>query len=155
MITAHTIHHRPEGTASYTISLTYEDRFLRRKKLVTDCGVAFVLDLEQTTSLYHGDHIECADGTCIMVQAKPETLAKITGGNLLELAWHIGNHHTPCQIANGFLLIQHDHVIEHMVEHLGGVVSYVQEPFTPLGGAYGHGRTHSHAHGASTHVHAH
>jgi urease accessory protein len=155
MITAHTIHHRHEGTASYTISLTYEDRFLRRKKLVTDCGVAFVLDLEQTTSLYHGDHIVCADGTCIMVQAKPETLAKITGGNLLELAWHIGNRHTPCQIANGFLLIQHDHVIEHLVEHLGGVVSYVQEPFTPLGGAYGHGRTHSHDHGASTHVHTH
>jgi urease accessory protein len=155
MITAHTIHHRHEGTASYTISLTYEDRFLRRKKLVTDCGVAFVLDLEQTTSLYHGDHIVCADGTCIMVQAKPETLAKITGGNLLELAWHIGNRHTPCQIANGFLLIQHDHVIEHLVEHLGGVVSYVQEPFTPLGGAYGHGRTHSHDHGARTHVHTH
>ena len=155
MNTAHTIHRNPEGTASYTISLTYEDRILRRKKLVTDCGVAFVLDLEQTTSLYQGDQIECADGTCILVQAKPEKLAKITGANLLELAWHIGNRHTPCQIGNGCLLIQHDHVIEHMVEHLGGVVTHVQEPFTPLGGAYGHGRTHSHDHGASTHVHTH
>ena len=146
MITAHTIHHHPEGAADYTLSLTYEDRFLRRKKLITDCGMGFILDLEQTTSLDHGDHIECTDGTHILVQAKPETLAQITGANLLELAWHIGNRHTPCQIEASHLLIQRDHVREGMLRLLGAEIEPMQAPFTPEGGAYGHGRTHSHHH---------
>ena len=153
---AHLIHHSPEHTVhDDIISLSYTDRFLRRKKLVTDGGLSFVLDLEQTTSLDDGDHIEIADGTRILVKAKPETLAKITGPNLLEFAWHIGNRHTPCQIMSGYLLIQTDHVIEHMIEHIGGFVEHVTEPFTPLGGAYGAGRTHSHDHGVSAHVPAH
>jgi urease accessory protein len=82
-------------------------------------------------------------------------LAALRGKNLMELAWHIGNRHTPCEVVDDQLLIQHDHVIEHMIEHLGGQVEHVTRPFTPMGGAYGHGRTHSHEHGASTHVHTH
>ena len=53
------------------------------------------------------------------------------------------------------LLVQRDHVIEHMIEHLGGKVEHVTRPFNPMGGAYRHGRTHSHEHGASAHVHTH
>lgn len=155
MLSAHIIHRTPTKAADYRCSLTYADRFLRRKRLDTDCGIGFVLDLEQTTNLNHGDHIELTDGTRIAVIAKPETLAAVTGPNLVELAWHIGNRHTPCQIDADRLLIQHDHVIEHMVEHLGGQVEHITGPFTPMGGAYGHGRTHSHDHGATTHVHAH
>ncbi|MEC8197334.1 MAG: urease accessory protein UreE, partial [Pseudomonadota bacterium] len=50
------------------------------------------------------------------------------------------------------LLIQRDHVIKEMLELLGATVTEVTEPFTPEGGAYGHGRTHSHDH---SHPHAH
>ena len=32
------------------------------------------------------------------------------------------------------------------LEKLGAEVETVKEPFNPEGGAYGHGRTHSHAH---------
>ena len=155
MLSAHIIHHAPTQSATRSCSLSYAERFVRRKRLNTDCGLGFVLDLEKTSNLNHGDHIELTDGTRIEVRAKPETLASITGDNLVELAWHIGNRHTPCQIDGTRLLIQHDHVIEHMVEHLGGKVEHVTLAFTPLGGAYGHGRTHSHEHGATTHVHTH
>jgi len=156
MLKAYIVHHNcKQDEYSDSISLSYSDRFLRRKTLMTDGGMTFVLELEQTTSLADGDQIEIADGKRIRVKAKSESLAKITGTNLLELAWHIGNRHTPCQIASGYLLIQTDHVIEHMIKHLGGSVEHVIEPFTPLGGAYGHGRTHSHEHGASAHAHAH
>jgi urease accessory protein len=72
---------------------------------------------------------------------------------LVQLAWHIGNRHTPCQIEKDRLVIQDDPVIGHMLEHLGATVTQVVEPFTPEGGAYGHGRTHSHAHGATAHDH--
>jgi urease accessory protein len=50
------------------------------------------------------------------------------------------------------LLIQRDPVIGHMLEHLGASVVPVREPFTPEGGAYGHGRTHAHEHGATAHT---
>jgi urease accessory protein len=43
-------------------------------------------------------------------------------------------------------LIQNDHVIRDMLTKLGATLRDVSEPFIPEGGAYGHGRTHSHAH---------
>ena len=156
MKTVYVIHRSPSDTLeNCSVALTYDERLLRRRKLQTEEGDAFILDLEKATSLEHGDVLECTDGTRVLVQAKPELLAQITGENLPKLAWHIGNRHTPCQIAPNHLLIQHDHVIEHMVTHLGGIIVHVEEPFTPLGGAYGHGRTQSHEHGATTHAHAH
>ena len=51
------------------------------------------------------------------------------------------------------MLIQDDPVIGHMLEHLGATLAKVTAPFTPEGGAYGHGRTHSHAHGHTAHEH--
>jgi urease accessory protein len=44
-------------------------------------------------------------------------------------------------------------VIAHMLEHLGATVNRIDAPFMPEGGAYGHGRTHSHEHGATAHEH--
>jgi urease accessory protein len=38
------------------------------------------------------------------------------------------------------ILIRRDHVIAHMLEHLGARVAEVEAPFDPEGGAYdGHG----------------
>jgi len=52
-------------------------------------------------------------------------------------------------------LIQQDHVLENMLRLLGADIEKLDAPFTPEGGAYGHGRTHSHAHGPSVdHEHA-
>jgi urease accessory protein len=63
------------------------------------------------------------------------------------MAWHIGNRHMPCQFAGDHLLILRDPVIGHMLrDHLGADVAEVDAPFTPEGGAYGHGRTMPHAH---------
>lgn len=134
------------ATASGTVTLTYDDRFLRRKVLTTATGERFLVDLLQTTSLDDGDAFELADGRFVEVIAANEALLEITGKNLTRLAWHIGNRHTPCQIEPTRLLIQTDHVIRDMLEKLGADVRDISEPFTPEGGAYGHGRTHGHAH---------
>jgi len=131
---------------SDTVALTYEDRFLRRKKLTATSGRSFVVDLPHTESLDHGDALELPDGTRIGIVAAEEALLEVRGANLARLAWHIGNRHTPCQIETGRLLIQHDHVIRDMLAQLGADLREVHEAFTPEGGAYGHGRTHSHAH---------
>ncbi|KNG94910.1 urease accessory protein UreE [Pseudaestuariivita atlantica] len=155
MQTTHTYHDHGHGPASDSLQLTYEDRFLRRKVLTTAKGADLLVDLKQTTSLDHGGRLVTTDGAEVEIIAAPEPLLEITADDLTRVAWHIGNRHTPCQIEAGRLLIQNDPVMASMLEHLGATTRAVTEPFTPEGGAYGHGRTHAHEHGATLHTHAH
>tara|TARA_E500000075_G_scaffold34831_1_gene31279 strand:- start:3836 stop:4348 length:513 start_codon:yes stop_codon:yes gene_type:complete len=149
------INNRDRGLADGVITLDYESRFLRRKRLVTDSGEAFLVELPEAVSLSATDGFELDDGRVIAIQPKPEPLLKITHDHLPRIAWHIGNRHTPCQIEQGHLLIQQDHVLEDMLRLLGADIEKLDAPFTPEGGAYGHGRTHSHAQGPSVdHEHA-
>ena len=151
------IHNIDAISADGVITLDYEGRFLRRKRLVTDEGEAFLVELPETVSLSATDGFILDDRRIIAIRPKPEPLLKITHNHLPRIAWHIGNRHTPCQIEQHYLLIQQDHVIENMLELLGATIEKLEAPFTPEGGAYGHGRTHSHEHGAtheSVHSHA-
>jgi urease accessory protein len=141
------------GQSADRLVLDYEGRFLRRKRLILTSGAAVLVDLPETVSLEAGDALETADGRLIEIAAAPEPLLKITG-DLTRLAWHIGNRHTPCQIADDHLLIRADHVLADMLTRLGAGVETVTAPFTPEGGAYGHGRTHGHDHSHS-HSHSH
>lgn len=152
MLTVQTYHDHGHGTAADTIELSYEARFLRRRVLTTASDTRVLVDLDKTTSLDHGGRLITNDGTEIEVIAAQEPLLEITAANLTHLAWHIGNRHTPCQIEPDRLLIQPDHVIEALMVKLGATVRDVTQAFTPEGGAYGHGRTHSHDH-ASGHAH--
>lgn len=138
-----------------TVSLTYDARLLRRKRLVSDTGRAFLVDLPDTRSVDEGDAFALEDGTRVAVVAAPEDLVSVSGDNLNRLAWHIGNRHTPCQIEADRLLIARDHVLEAMLAHLGAETDIVTEPFRPEGGAYGHGRTFGHSHGDADHDHHH
>lgn len=146
---------RPAGTwagAVDEVLLDYDQRFLRRRRLDSAAGEAFMVDLPETTSLNHGDAFELEDGRLICVAAADEPLLEIHADDLVRLAWHIGNRHTPCQIEPGRLLIRRDHVLQDMVERLGGHVHTIIAPFRPEGGAYGHGRTLGHSHGADDHI---
>ncbi|MEN8919807.1 MAG: urease accessory protein UreE [Octadecabacter sp.] len=142
---ARSVIHRHDYHGADKVTLTYDDRFLRRKVLTTERGSQFLVDLEHTTSLNSGDWFELEDGKLIEVVPATEALLEVTG-DLAKLAWHIGNRHTPCQIAPDRLLIQHDHVMHDMLTKLGATLRDVTEPFTPEGGAYGVGRTHGHSH---------
>lgn len=129
------------------VILGYDERLLRRKRLVTTAGEGFLVDLPAVTNLDDFWGFQLEDGRAIAVIAAEEALVQITGPDLPRLAWHIGNRHTPCQIAPARLLIRRDHVLEAMLAQLGAAVAYVTEPFTPEGGAYGTGRTMGHSHG--------
>ena len=148
------VHDIDKNAASAEITLDYEGRFLRRKRLVANTGEAFMVELPETVSLSATDGFLLDDGRLIAVRPKPEPLLKITHSHLPRIAWHIGNRHTPCQIEQNYLLIQQDHVLEDMLHLLGADTEKLVAPFTPEGGAYGHGRTHSHDHGSS-HNHDH
>jgi urease accessory protein len=131
--------------ATGRVVLGYEDRFLRRKRLVTTAGESFIVDLAETSNLLAGDAFELADGRLVEIAAADEAVLVVTG-DLVRLAWHIGNRHTPCQIEPGRLVIRADHVLADMLRGLGATVTEAREPFTPEGGAYGMGRTMGHAH---------
>lgn len=143
--------------AQARVTLGYDARFLRRKRLQTDAGEGFLVDLAETVSLDHGDAFRLEDGRLVEVLAADEPLIEVRG-DLPRLAWHIGNRHTPCQIGADRLLIRADPVLAGMLRGLGAAVSETTGPFRPEGGAYGQGRTMGHDHGhdhAHGHVHHH
>ena len=128
------------------IELSYDERFLRRKKLTSYNGIEFLVDLKNTISLKKDDKFKLDSGLLINVRFKIEELLEIKGNNLMHLIWHIGNRHIPCQIEENRILIQNDKVIEEMILRLNGQTKVVLEAFDPEGGAYGIGRIHGHRH---------
>ena len=57
-----------ESGRGLVITLDYEARFLRRKRLLSDTGEPFLVDLAETVSLDHGDVFICDDGTEITLE---------------------------------------------------------------------------------------
>lgn len=127
-----------------SVVLDYDARLLRRKLLTSTGGTAFLVDLPSVTNL---DEVWGfgVDDAHIRIQPADEAVLVITG-DLPRLAWHIGNRHTPCQILPDRLIIREDHVLEAMLRGLGASITRAAQPFTPEGGAYGHGRTMGHSH---------
>ncbi|WP_126975967.1 urease accessory protein UreE [Frigidibacter oleivorans] len=144
-----------DGGEADSVTLDYAGRFLRRKRLTSDGGIGFLVDLAETASIEPGDAFLLSDGRQIAVRAADETLIEVTGPDLPRLAWHIGNRHTPCQIAPDRLVIAQDPVLAGMLRGLGATLRDITGPFRPEGGAYGHGRTMGHDHGDHGHHHVH
>ena len=110
-----------------TITLTYDQRFIRRKKLVSDNNFGFLVNLSETVSLKKNDGFLLDNGSIILIKSADEELLEITSNNLMKITWHIGNRHIPCQIENVRLLIQVDKVIENLIIKLGGHIKKVKE----------------------------
>ncbi len=138
------------GEASDVVVLAFEDRHRRRVAMRGVRGIAFLLDLPEAVALRGGDALVLDDGRLVEVVGAPEPLVEITGANeaaTVRIAWHLGNRHLPVQLAGRRLRIRRDHVIEAMVEGLGGLLRPIEAPFDPEGGAYAGGYGHAHAHG--------
>ncbi len=148
MIRATSLTHSHEPPLD-TVTLSYDDRYRRRIALTGDNGTAFMLDLPKVTELNHGDQLLLDTGGIIEVRAAPEALMEAVPDapeQLSRVAWHVGNRHLPCQILSDRMILRWDHVIADMLQKLGCKVTRTEAPFTPEGGAYGQGRTHSHDH---------
>ncbi|QIG49532.1 urease accessory protein UreE [Nordella sp. HKS 07] len=135
------------GPPSDRITLDFDDRCRRRIAMKSDGGLSFLLDLAAPPYLREGDAVVLEDGRLVEVRVKSEELAEIRGRDpwhLTTLAWHLGNRHLAAQIEADRILIRHDPVVAHMLEHQGARVTRVREPFSPEGGAYlaHHGHEH-------------
>ncbi|MGN6550926.1 MAG: urease accessory protein UreE [Pararhizobium sp.] len=140
---------------SGTVTLAHDQRHLRRKRLVLDDGEAVLVDLAEAVMLPDGAVLLLDDGGLVRVAAAEEPLYAVTGRDplhLLHLAWHLGNRHLAVEIDTDRILIARDHVIQTMVEGLGGTVEKIVAAFTPISGAYhGHGEHGHDDHGPGGH----
>ena len=139
------------------VVLDHEARHKRRAMLKGEGGLDFLLDLEKAAMLDDGDALKLEDGRLVEVKAAPQRLVEITTGSperLLRLAWHIGNRHTPAEVADGAIYIEEDHVLVEMVRGLGAATRIVERPFRPERGAYHHDE-HAHSHDHDHHGHGH
>ena len=132
------------------VTLDHDGRHRRRIAMTTDHGAAFLLDEAEAVQLHHGDGLKLGDGRIVQVRAAPEALLEVRAAGpveLLKLAWHLGNRHLAAEVHADRILIRYDHVIAHMLEHLGATVLRVEGPFDPEGGAYGGAhQAHDHEH---------
>ncbi|WOS61866.1 urease accessory protein UreE [Sinorhizobium fredii] len=138
----------------HRLTLTHDQRHLRRKLLHLENDDVVMLDLKEPVMLADGDLLVLEGGGYIEVKAAEETLYEIRPRDrlhLIELAWHLGNRHLPAAIEEGRILIARDPVIRAMLEGLGATVSDVVEPFHPLRGAYHGTGGHHHGHGHGHH----
>ena len=135
-----------------TVLIEFDRRHRRRILLRTEAGHDLLLDLPQAARLRDGDGLLLTTGAIIRVRARPEPLAEIHAhddAELVRIAWHLGNRHLPVQLILGQnggdrIRIRRDHVIEDMVEQLGGHVDHIEAPFDPEAGAYAAKDDHHH-----------
>jgi urease accessory protein len=135
------------GRAVDRVLIDFDRRHRRRILLATEGGSEVLLDLPQAARLRHGDGLVLDDGGVVEVRAKPERLLEIHAheeGELVRIAWHLGNRHLPVQLLGDRIRIRVDHVIEEMVQGLGGHVEAIEAPFDPEAGAYAGGHQHHH-----------
>lgn len=129
------------------VLIDYDRRFRRRIVLTTLSGASVLVDLPQAVRLRDGDGL-AVEGGVVRVRAQSEALMEIhapSDGELIRIAWHLGNRHLPVQLLGGRIRIRADHVIGDMVTGLGGHVDLIEAPFDPEAGAYaGSGHHHHH-----------
>jgi urease accessory protein len=122
-----------------TVVLHFDDRHRRRIAMTGTRGLEFLLDLPDAVALRGGDALLLDDGRLVEVVAAAEPLIEVRGrtpGDLVRLAWHIGNRHLSAQVMANALRIRGDHVVEEMLRGLGASVVEIEAPFDPEGGAY-------------------
>jgi urease accessory protein len=129
-----------------TITLEFEARFLRRKRMATDCGWRLWWILPKRFRLMRVMPSCWMMGARLLSRPRPSRWWKYAIKILQKLPWHIGNRHTPCEIRQDCLVIRRDHVLEDLLIRLGTTLAKTEAPFNPEGGAYGVGRTHGHSH---------
>lgn len=133
-----------ESEIDDVLTLPFEARQKSRLQAVTDQGREVGLFLQRGQILRSGMLLTGADGYTVRVQAASESVSVMSSDDALLFAracYHLGNRHVPLQILKGELRYLHDHVLDHMLEGLGLVVTHDSLPFEPEAGAY-----HSHAH---------
>ncbi len=132
----------PDAVVSFSLAMTADDRTRSRHRFETDAGEVLNLRLPRGTVLRDRDLLQSEDGSClVLVSAKPEpvlTARASTGLLLMRAAYHLGNRHVALEVADNYLRLSPDSVLQGMLEKMGLEVIEEIAPFQPDMGAYGH-----------------
>ena len=98
--------------------IDFDRRHRRRIMLRTEQGRGGAARLPQAVRLREATGW-LVDGGVVRVCAQPEPLLEIHAhdeGEMVRIAWHLGNRHLPVQLLGDRIRIRADHVIREMVE---------------------------------------
>ena len=129
------------------LSLSHDERHIRRKLLHFANGDMIMVDLKEPVHLKEGDVLEAENGEFFLIHAADEPLYSVKAATPLELtrlAWHLGNRHQTVEIKENTIFVSRDPVIRAMLEGLGATIEEVEAPFQPLHGAYHNHAGHHH-----------
>ena len=132
----------PEAIVSFTLPMTADDRTRSRHRFERETGEKVYLSLPRGTVLRDRDLLESEDGSCLVqVSAKPESVLTARASTallLMRAAYHLGNRHVALEVADNYLRLSPDSVLQGMLEKMGLEVIQEIAPFQPEMGAYGH-----------------
>ncbi len=144
-----------------TVALDWDVRQKSRFDATDSQGRALGVFLPRGTVVRGGDVLVAEDGSLIRVEAAPQPVLRVTACaehgspfDLLRAAYHLGNRHVQLELRADHLQLEPDHVLADMLRQMHLIVTEVQAPFEPEGGAYaagGHGHGHGHAHEHDAH----
>lgn len=149
------------GESAGTVRLDFEHRQKRRARcLVTTgpmAGRTVALDLPRGIVLRNQDRLRgSAHGYELVVQAAIQQLCEVRSPDwylISRIAYHLGNRHVPLALQRhgdeGVLRLELDHVLEQMIQGLGGEPRVVNAAFDPESGAY---HSHGDGHGGADHL---
>jgi urease accessory protein len=130
-----------------TLTLSFDDRCKSRLAATLDNGEEVALVLPRGTVLRDGDMLVADDGALVRVIAAAQDVLVVHAHDvptLMRAAYHLGNRHTPVEVAAEHLKLEADPVLEDMLKRLGAHVEHATLPFQPETGAYGGGHKHGH-----------
>jgi urease accessory protein len=130
-----------------TLTLPFDDRCKSRLAATLDNGEEVALVLPRGTVLRDGDMLVADDGALVRVIAAAQDVLVVHAHDvptLTRAAYHLGNRHTPVEVAAEHLKLESDPVLEDMLKRLGAHVEHATLPFQPETGAYGGGHKHGH-----------
>lgn len=132
----------PDAVVSFGLPMTADDRTRSRHRFETDAGQVLHLRLPRGTVLRDRDLLQSEDGSClVLVSAKPESVLTARASTpllLMRAAYHLGNRHVALEVADNYLRLSPDSVLQGMLEKMGLEVIAEIAPFQPDMGAYGH-----------------
>ncbi len=141
--------------ATHWLTLPFDVRQKARFVATLDSGQEVGLQIERGHILRHGDKLTAVDGSVVQINAGDEAVSTVHVKDeklIARICYHLGNRHVQLQVESGWCRYLQDHVLDEMVELLGGSITHEKAPFEPESGAYAGGHHHGH-HRDDDHIH--
>jgi urease accessory protein len=121
------------------VELDFFDRSRPRLEAELSDGKPARLILPRGRTLKDGDVLEGRDGERALVRAARERLVTARAGpqgDMVLLAFHLGNRHALVEIGDGFFRFHPDRALEELAVKNGFGLEEAFEPFNPVGGGF-------------------